>query len=258
MIHEEPTSMSKASIWSRARAPGDRRAPHLSSAIRATIGILLMSPTDHDRRSSVPAPSDPPRTRLRAAARSAGTFAGLLLAGAARVIFARAGAGPLANFDDTYYAEKTRQMLRTGDWLTPRFGGVKRLDNPPLFLWLMAASFATLAVTRFAAMLWSALAGVACVVPTHRLALRPGRDPFEAWAAGVGRKRRGLGRAGSVHQALRAHQERVRRVPAGGGGTAHAVVRARAARATDRCMAGAARYGAGGAALVLLPTGHAL
>jgi hypothetical protein len=130
MVHEEPTSMSKASIWSRALAPGDRRAPHPSSAIRATLGILLMSPTDHDRGSSVPAPSDPPRTRLRELPLDPRPHAGLLPAGAALVIFARAGAGPLANFDDTYYAEKARQMLRTGDWLTPRFGGVERLDNP--------------------------------------------------------------------------------------------------------------------------------
>jgi len=144
-----------------------------------------MSPTDSDNGSSTPAASDPPRTRLRALLLDPRAHAGLLLAGAALVIFARAGTGPLANFDDAYYAEKARQMLRTGDWLTPRFGGIERLDNPPLFLWLMAVSFAALGVTSFAAMLWSALAGVACVVLTHRLALRLGRGPFEAWAAGV-------------------------------------------------------------------------
>ncbi|HEY6194610.1 MAG TPA: phospholipid carrier-dependent glycosyltransferase, partial [Candidatus Eisenbacteria bacterium] len=93
----------------------------------------------------------------------------ILAAGAALVILARAGVGPLANYDDAYYAEKAKQMLRTGDWLTPRFGGVERLDNPPLFLWLMAGSFAVLGVTSFAAVLWSALAGVGCVVLTHRL-----------------------------------------------------------------------------------------
>jgi 4-amino-4-deoxy-L-arabinose transferase-like glycosyltransferase len=144
-----------------------------------------MPPTGRAGGPSVPPPSDPPRTRLRELLLDPRAHAGLLLAGAALVIFARAGGGPLANFDDAYYAEKARQMLRTGDWLTPRFGGIERLDNPPLFLWLMAASFATLGVTSFAAMLWSALAGVACVVLTHRLALRLGREPFEAWAAGV-------------------------------------------------------------------------
>ena len=144
-----------------------------------------MSSVSGGQAPSPPARSDPPHVRLRALLLDPRAHAGLLLACAALVIFARAGAGPLANFDDAYYAEKARQMLRTGDWLTPRFGGVERLDNPPLFLWLMASSFAALGVTSFAAVLWSALAGVACVALTHRLALRLGRGPFEAWAAGV-------------------------------------------------------------------------
>jgi len=109
----------------------------------------------------------------------------LLVACAVLILFARAGAGPLPNYDDAYYAEKAKQMLRTGDWLTPRFAGIERLDNPPLFLWLMAASFAVMGVTSYAAVFWSALAGVACVGFTHLLAVRLGREPFEAWAAGL-------------------------------------------------------------------------
>jgi 4-amino-4-deoxy-L-arabinose transferase-like glycosyltransferase len=144
-----------------------------------------MSPASGEKAPAPPPLCEPPGARLRALLLDPRAHAGLLLACAALVIFARAGAGPLANFDDAYYAEKARQMLRTGDWLTPRFGGAERLDNPPLVLWLMASSFATLGVTSFAAVLWSALAGVACVVLTHRLALRLGRGPFEAWAAGV-------------------------------------------------------------------------
>lgn len=134
---------------------------------------------------STPRPTDSPRERLRALLLDPRTHGALLVACAALVIFARAGAGPLPNYDDAYYAEKAKQMLRTGDWLTPRFAGVERLDNPPLFLWLVAVSFALLGVTSFAAVLWSALAGVACVALTHRLAVRLGRDPFEAWAAGI-------------------------------------------------------------------------
>jgi 4-amino-4-deoxy-L-arabinose transferase-like glycosyltransferase len=134
---------------------------------------------------SSPMATESPWARLRALLLDPRAHAVLLAVGAALIIFARAGAGTLANFDDAYYAEKAKQMLRTGDWLTPRFAGIERLDNPPLVLWLMAASFAVLGVTNFAAVLWSALAGVACVVATHRLALRLGREPFEAWAAGV-------------------------------------------------------------------------
>lgn len=108
----------------------------------------------------------------------------VLTACAALVLFARAGSLPLPNYDDAYYAEKAKQMLRTGDWLTPRFAESIRLDNPPLFLWLMAATFAVAGVTAYAAVFWSALSGVACVALTHRLTRRFGREPFEAWAAG--------------------------------------------------------------------------
>lgn len=109
---------------------------------------------------------------------------GALLAGcAALVLFARAGWGPLPNYDDAYYAEKAKQMLRTGDWLTPHFAGHARLDNPPLFLWLVAIAFRVFGISAWAAVFWSALAGVACVSLTHRLALRLGRGAFEAWSA---------------------------------------------------------------------------
>ena len=133
-----------------------------------------------------PAPSPAsPFSPLRALLLDPRAHGPLLVACAVLVLFARAGAGPLPNYDDAYYAEKAKQMLRTGDWLTPHFAGVARLDNPPLFLWLIGGSFAVMGVNEFAAVFWSALAGVLCVAFTHRLALRLGRDAFEAWAAAI-------------------------------------------------------------------------
>ena len=125
-----------------------------------------------------------PRPSLQALLRDPWWQGVLLLACATLVILARAGAGPLANYDDAYYAEKAKQMLQTGDWLTPRFAGVERLDNPPLFLWLMAFCLRVFGTTSFAAVLPSAVAGIACVGLTYRLARALGRDAFESWAAG--------------------------------------------------------------------------
>ncbi len=105
----------------------------------------------------------------------------LLLATA--TLFAHLGETHLANFDDCYYAQKAKEMLATGDWLTPHFGGVPRFDNAPLFLWLMALSFAVFGVTDWAAILFSALSGVAGVWLVRRVALRLGADAFGAWAA---------------------------------------------------------------------------
>lgn len=136
-------------------------------------------------RATPPAATGSPFASLRTLLLDPRAQGALLVACATLVLFARVGAGPLANYDDAYYAEKAKQMLRTGDWLTPRFAGAERLDNPPLYLWIMAASFVVMGVTSFAAVFWSALSGVACVALTHRLATRLGREPFEAWAAGL-------------------------------------------------------------------------
>ena len=50
------------------------------------------------------------------------------------IVFAHLGEGHLANFDDCYYAEKAKEMVGSGDWITPHYDGQVSLDNPPLFL----------------------------------------------------------------------------------------------------------------------------
>lgn len=97
------------------------------------------------------------------------------------ILFAHLGESHLANFDDCYYAQKAKEMVRGGHWLTPHFNGVPRFDNAPLFLWLMALSFSVFGVTDWAAILFSALSGVACVWFVRRVALRLGADAFTAW-----------------------------------------------------------------------------
>ena len=115
-----------------------------------------------------------------------GLVAALLFLLAAGILFARLGEGHLANFDDCYYAEKAKEMVRGGDWLTPHFAGTARLDNPPLFLWLQAVAFLVFAVNDWAAIFWSALSGALCVPLLYRLARRRlGLDPFESWSAAI-------------------------------------------------------------------------
>ncbi len=114
-----------------------------------------------------------------------GLVAALLAVLAAALLFAHLGEGHLANFDDCYYAEKAKEMVRGGDWLTPHFSGVPRLDNPPLFLWLQSIAFLALGVNNWAAIFWSALSGVLCVPLLYLLARRLGLDPFESWGAAV-------------------------------------------------------------------------
>ena len=108
----------------------------------------------------------------------------LLLAGL--IVFAHLGRTHLANFDDCYYAQKAKEMVQTGDWLTPHFAGHPRWDNPPLFLWLIALAFTVAGVTNGAAIFWSAVAGVLSVGLTYRLAERRlGLSEFGAFSAAV-------------------------------------------------------------------------
>lgn len=126
-----------------------------------------------------------PRPSLRDALNEPRFQQRALLAVAALVMLSRLGVNHLANFDDCYYAEKARQMVLTGDWLTPRFSGMTRLDNPPLFLWLIAACFKLFGQSDWAAIFPSALSGVLCVGAVHTLARRLGARTFEAFSASV-------------------------------------------------------------------------
>ena len=60
---------------------------------------------------------------------------------------------PLIDRDEGRYAEGTREMVASGDWLVPRLFGVPYLEKPPLFYWLTAASLATFGINEWAARL---------------------------------------------------------------------------------------------------------
>ena len=51
----------------------------------------------------------------------------------------RLGSAPLSNPDDGRYAEIPREMVATGDWVTPRLNGVNYFEKPPLMYWTVAA-----------------------------------------------------------------------------------------------------------------------
>jgi 4-amino-4-deoxy-L-arabinose transferase-like glycosyltransferase len=60
------------------------------------------------------------------------------------------GRYPLAAPDGGRYAEIPREMVATGDYLTPHLNGVKYFEKPPLFYWLQAASIKTFGANDFA------------------------------------------------------------------------------------------------------------
>jgi 4-amino-4-deoxy-L-arabinose transferase-like glycosyltransferase len=51
----------------------------------------------------------------------------------------RLGTAPLINPDEGRYAEVPREMVSSGDWVTPRLNGVPYFEKPPLMYWAVAA-----------------------------------------------------------------------------------------------------------------------
>jgi 4-amino-4-deoxy-L-arabinose transferase-like glycosyltransferase len=74
-------------------------------------------------------------------------------------------------FSDTegMFVEPAREMVVTGDWITPRMNGEPFLVKPPLMYWLPAAAFAVAGPTE-RARVWPAAAALATVFVTGALA----------------------------------------------------------------------------------------
>lgn len=81
--------------------------------------------------------------------------------------FAMLGVRPLANPDEGRYAEIPREMLASGDWVTPRLDGVKYFEKPPLVYWLTAGAMKVGGVNEYAARFWIAVFAAGGVVLTY-------------------------------------------------------------------------------------------
>ena len=73
--------------------------------------------------------------------------------------------------DEGRYAEIPREMIESGDWVTPRLNYTVYFEKPPLFYWLVALSFEVLGQTEGAARAVSAAAGIVTIVLTFWLGL---------------------------------------------------------------------------------------
>ena len=76
------------------------------------------------------------------------------------VLFTR----PLYRADESRYAEISREMVASGDWVTPRLNGFKYFEKPPLQYWTTAAFFKVFGEHDVVARLWNALCGFAAML----------------------------------------------------------------------------------------------
>ncbi|NEQ32892.1 MAG: glycosyltransferase, partial [Leptolyngbya sp. SIO4C5] len=99
---------------------------------------------------------------LRTNPRFAAAFSLLWLAIACGIAFLwKLGNVGLVDETEPLFAEASRQMYETGNWVTPYFNGETRFDKPPLVYWLMAIAFQLGGVSEWTVRLPSALAAIA-------------------------------------------------------------------------------------------------
>ena len=70
------------------------------------------------------------------------------------------GSRPLSVPDEGRYSEIPREMVVTGDYITPRLNGVKYFEKPALFYWLESVSIRFFGVNEWGLRLWPALFGL--------------------------------------------------------------------------------------------------
>jgi len=83
------------------------------------------------------------------------------------VYFSALGTVPLLEPDEGRYAEIPREMLASGDFVTPRLNGVAYLEKPPLYYWGTAAFLRVFGETEVGARGFTAAASVAGILLTY-------------------------------------------------------------------------------------------
>ena len=95
------------------------------------------------------------------------------------------GLRPLYKPDEGRYGEIPREMVASGDWLTPRLNGFKYFEKPPLQYWATAAAYTLFGVSDWAARLWTGLAALAGVWMAFAAGNRLFGPPAGAFAAAI-------------------------------------------------------------------------
>ncbi len=86
--------------------------------------------------------------------------------------------------DEGRYAEIPREMLVSGDWVTPRLDGFKYFEKPALQYWTTAVAYRLFGQSNWSSRLWTALTGFLGVLMTAWVGWRL-FDRSTAWCAAL-------------------------------------------------------------------------
>lgn len=81
------------------------------------------------------------------------------------------GSRSLNESDEGRYAEISREMVESGNWLVPHFWYLPHFDKPPVIYWAVAESMRLFGTNEWAVRIPLALAGISGVVAAYFLAL---------------------------------------------------------------------------------------
>ncbi len=82
------------------------------------------------------------------------------------------GRPAITDSDEAYYAEAGREMVESGNWITPYFNYEPRFEKPILYYWLVASAYSASGVSETAARFWSALSAVGLCLVSYACARR--------------------------------------------------------------------------------------
>jgi len=94
----------------------------------------------------------------------------ILIAGA--ILLCNLGAGSLLSWDEAVYAQVSKEMLKSNNYIDLTWAGNQWSDKPPLYMWMTAISYKIFGINEFAVRLFSALCGIGTVIVTYLLALK--------------------------------------------------------------------------------------
>ncbi len=90
-----------------------------------------------------------------------------ILLSASLIIFWNLGQGTLDDWDEAIYAQISKEIINTGNWLTLHWGDTPWFHKPPLFMWSTAIAYKIFGIHEWSARLVSALSGIGVVLCTY-------------------------------------------------------------------------------------------